>query len=1114
MRPGPERNRNVRSTSSSKKEFSMFYSNGDNFEHTFSQQVIMMRRERMIRRVLTFIIMAMTSGFMMYIWLMPVDSPSSSHPSVVNSYNNHYTHSQQKDQLYSNTNNDNHRYQRTRDSATTASWPLKNNDLSSNKEIHLYRILGNDLPPRHKSGQVIQNVGFILANEPTFPNTKKWWVLNRIVDQNYETALIELLTKYDQDYLIIPFKTDEYLKKDFKLEDFPEPDFFHSFEYLNFSRVAKLRTIDYTYHDKNLYAMNNNGGRNFALAHGKTQLNSKWILPLDGNCFLTVNAFNEIVNNLNEYGQQYKYFIVPMARLTDNNKILVNPDVKPETPEEPQIIFRHDSEEKYNENMRYGRRSKLEMLWRLGVPSPRKLLNKPTVPWESNDAAYLKITKNKYKPIGWVFRLFSGQASQELNKREAGALRAFNRLLAIQDFLDGIDERIARSAQGYNPDNLFLYNEKLLYNKRLDYWTGDQEINQVVNILIEKADDVMENVKNFYQPSDKSILSDLSTQVKFLPLLNDEISKMSVDEEEIDKDNKLLQAEDKEYQEAVNKYLKTIYQEDSQSQRENQQVQKNSNEQNKSQSSSDPLLSQQKQEEVRSGTKKDPLLRFDRDQFGQHVSPTPVTLPEINGQELFENITILSFAHYFSSNVDYSRWAANLIRTYILSSYAVGEQDEIHISAYNQDLETIIDEGYSFPHLNKIPRNVPKFITKPNTYKNGFDGLLLSSISSKKSNPQFPFDLFTTDPSYFLDAVRLLYKAKALTHHEFLMVKKFAADWLEYLINSSKGISISKLADHRGILYDIQVITLSGFVDDIRLYLRMINRIRMRIGKHFYIANDASINSEIIQPYEIMYVKKLIERGEISVKDFEKNVFKYKTINLQYWMMLTRIIQNVGVGNDLWQYSAKDGQRLSRVLKGHLNKHYRHTKSKNNYNNNIEWTVNKFIHHIRDHIHSINNSSDEQEYYNELLKRFGDSKEEKEIILRPLIHIAQLAHEISDINRGDWHEYGDEHDYFKHSLTTFGTKTNLLNNSSINNINNIKSSSTGACVSISNDNNDGDYDCKDYLTRMVTKQYEQLSLDIKLGIGKESRERAIPPFWMFDFFRIYDLYKKVLTFLN
>ncbi|CAJ0762882.1 11787_t:CDS:1, partial [Entrophospora sp. SA101] len=140
---------------------------------------------------------------------------------------------------------------------------------------------------------------------------------------------------------------------------------------------------------------------------------------------------------------------------------------------------------------------------------------------------------------------------------------------------------------------------------------------------------------------------------------------------------------------------------------------------------------------------------------------------------------------------------------------------EIHISAYNQDLETIIDEGYSFPHLNKIPRNVPKFITKPNTYKNGFDGLLLSSISSKKSNPQFPFDLFTTDPSYFLDAVRLLYKAKALTHHEFLMVKKFAADWLEYLINSSKGISISKLADHRGILYDIQVITLSGFVDDI-----------------------------------------------------------------------------------------------------------------------------------------------------------------------------------------------------------------------------------------------------------------------------------------------------------
>src|SRR6266511_1514394 len=148
--------------------------------NTFSHRFSIMRRERVIRRVLTFMIIVIISVFMMYL-----SSYSSSGP-----YRSPHSHSRtslpQKDQKHSTSN------KQTQGSTTSASWPftsLKSND-SSNKEIHLYRILGNDLPPRHKSGQVIQNVGFILANEPTFPNTKKWWVLNRIIDPNYESALI------------------------------------------------------------------------------------------------------------------------------------------------------------------------------------------------------------------------------------------------------------------------------------------------------------------------------------------------------------------------------------------------------------------------------------------------------------------------------------------------------------------------------------------------------------------------------------------------------------------------------------------------------------------------------------------------------------------------------------------------------------------------------------------------------------------------------------------------------------------------------------------------------------------------------------------------------------
>lgn len=125
------------------------------------------------------------------------------------------------------------------------------------ESIVLYRILGNDLPPRHRPGQTLSNVRFILEHEPEFNNTRKIWVLNRIVDPQAESSIIQLLEHHRQEYFLVPFVESEYLKQDFKLEDFPEPDFFSSDDYSTFSKVAKLRVLDYTYHDKNRYAMNN-----------------------------------------------------------------------------------------------------------------------------------------------------------------------------------------------------------------------------------------------------------------------------------------------------------------------------------------------------------------------------------------------------------------------------------------------------------------------------------------------------------------------------------------------------------------------------------------------------------------------------------------------------------------------------------------------------------------------------------------------------------------------------------------------------------------------------------------------------------------------------------------
>lgn len=124
-------------------------------------------------------------------------------------------------------------------------------------QIILYRIIGNDLPPRHKEGQTLSNLQFILDHEPSFPNTKKIFLLNRIIDPVNEATIIRLLDSYHMEYIRVPFDQKEYEQLDFQLEKFPDADFLHSDDYRRYSKVSKLRALDYTYHVKNLYAMNN-----------------------------------------------------------------------------------------------------------------------------------------------------------------------------------------------------------------------------------------------------------------------------------------------------------------------------------------------------------------------------------------------------------------------------------------------------------------------------------------------------------------------------------------------------------------------------------------------------------------------------------------------------------------------------------------------------------------------------------------------------------------------------------------------------------------------------------------------------------------------------------------
>jgi glycosyltransferase involved in cell wall biosynthesis/Tfp pilus assembly protein PilF len=311
-----------------------------------------------------------------------------------------------------------------------------------------YRILGNDLPPRHKKGQTLSNIKFILDHEPQHQNCEKRWVINRIVDREQEKAVIELLEQYNQTYLHIPFIEAEYAALDFNFEDFPEPNFFYGQSYSKLHDFAKALAVDHTYHHKNRYVMHNNGGRNAALREGKQR--AKWVLPWDGNCFLTANAWQQIVEGVKTHSQA-QYFIVPMARIL-NNQDLLDPNFKPNAVEEPQIIFRQDAPGEFNENMRYGRLPKIEMLWRLGVPGIWDQWKAKSYPWEQEDFQAV-IPDSRFEFLSWVARLSSGMHKQEIDSTQ----RSWSRFEAVHSMLDSLDQKIAASnykqaSSEFNPD--------------------------------------------------------------------------------------------------------------------------------------------------------------------------------------------------------------------------------------------------------------------------------------------------------------------------------------------------------------------------------------------------------------------------------------------------------------------------------------------------------------------------------------------------------------------------------------------------------------------------------------------------------------------------------------
>ncbi|GMF13958.1 unnamed protein product [Phytophthora lilii] len=331
----------------------------------------------------------------------------------------------------------------------------------------LVRAIGNALPPRHDQSRALQNLRFILENERLESEEfATHWVLNQLADEEVARQFRNLLTEFGQEFTELPLELDKYAQAPFHVvvEDHGV-DQVHE-EFAGEDQWTKNQNINAIYGSKNRYALGINVARNVMLDIARDS-GARWIMPWDQTCFLSREAWAQIKRDLDGAAPDQKYFMSFMDRLTEENDVIFSPNFKAQPWEEPQIIFRNDSVERFDEQLRYGQRDKAALLIRLQVTGAWDRWGWST--WEQR-RTYANMSKDvgetdAVQRTGYVLRLYSGLESDvEVNTRSAGFWREMRRAKGVTALLDKLEERVMRELFNYRPENLLFYDEVLLQN--------------------------------------------------------------------------------------------------------------------------------------------------------------------------------------------------------------------------------------------------------------------------------------------------------------------------------------------------------------------------------------------------------------------------------------------------------------------------------------------------------------------------------------------------------------------------------------------------------------------------------------------------------------------------
>ncbi|MDN2584210.1 hypothetical protein [Aquibium sp. ELW1220] len=236
------------------------------------------------------------------------------------------------------------------------------------------RILGNDLLPRHAHDQTLQNLRFILDNEPELDNCRKLYVINRLFSPGREREIIAMLETFGARYVRIPFSGDEYAATGWSVSGFDTPGFFESDRFERLSQHLQTHARIWACSNQVRYAMNVNGARNVALQWGATL--ADWTVPLDSNCIFDRSAFDALADSCAER-PDLPCRIVPMLRVSENADFF-RADL-PVHEEEPQLALHRFAGESFDPAFPYGLEDKSHLLKRLEVEGPWQRWKRP--PW-------------------------------------------------------------------------------------------------------------------------------------------------------------------------------------------------------------------------------------------------------------------------------------------------------------------------------------------------------------------------------------------------------------------------------------------------------------------------------------------------------------------------------------------------------------------------------------------------------------------------------------------------------------------------------------------------------------------------------------------------------------